>query len=274
MRKTRGLVIVPFDAPGERVLDSVRRALQDLSVEAFRFDDIEHGASWANAITDAVRSSDFLVEDVTRQNPNVFYELGFAHALRKPTILIVSPEASGALPSDLEGFQCIVYDLSNLRGLVDRVQRRAWGQALRYDISPGADVHPPASRAGGVMSEGPAPFSPTWGDRPRTVGVVPGAALDTGLGGSRLDRGGGLSSVDASCPVSRFDAMSLLPVDQVAQNAIRQGLTPFVPPQAGRFPPHSGRHQSLSQYIVGLGNVLCGRKRSVFADSSGLHNHR
>jgi hypothetical protein len=124
-RRSLGLVIVPFDAAGQRILDAVRRALEEVGVEVFRFDNISPGASWANAITDAVRSSDFLVVDVTRQNPNVYYELGFAHALRKPTILIASSEASGSLPSDLAGFQFIVYDPGNLRGLADHVRRAA-----------------------------------------------------------------------------------------------------------------------------------------------------
>jgi hypothetical protein len=133
MRKPRGLVIAPFDAAGARVLDAVRRALLDLDVEVFRFDNIKPGASFANAITDAIRTSDFLVVDVTRQNPNVFYELGFAHALRKPTILITSSEATGALPSDLAGFQYIVYEPDNLRGLVDHVQRAAGTFVARMD---------------------------------------------------------------------------------------------------------------------------------------------
>jgi hypothetical protein len=127
MRKTRGLVIAPFDAPGARVLDAVRRALEDVGVEVFRFDHISPGALWANAITDAVRSSDFLVVDVTHQNANVFYELGFAHAMRKPTILIASSEATGALPSDLAGFQYIVYEPSNLNSLGDHIKRAAKG---------------------------------------------------------------------------------------------------------------------------------------------------
>lgn len=124
-RRARSVVITPFDAAGARVLDAVRRALEEIGVEVFRFDQITAGALWANAITDAMRSSDFVVVDVTRQNPNVFYELGFAHALRKPTILISSSEAIGALPSDLAGFQYIVYEPSNLRVLVNHVQRAA-----------------------------------------------------------------------------------------------------------------------------------------------------
>lgn len=130
-RRTRSLVIAPLDAAGARVLDAVRRALTDIGVEVFRFDNIAAGASWANAITDAVRSADFVVVDVTRQNPNVFYELGFAHALRKPTILLTSSEATGALPSDLAGFQYIVYEPDNLRSLVDHVQRAAKGFVVR-----------------------------------------------------------------------------------------------------------------------------------------------
>jgi hypothetical protein len=125
MRKIRSLVVTPFDAAGQRVLDSVRRALQELDVEVFRFDKIEPGALLANAITDAVRSSDFLVVDVSRHNPNVFYQLGFAHALGKQTILIASSEDSGALPFNLAGFQFIVYDPGNLRGLVEHVRRAA-----------------------------------------------------------------------------------------------------------------------------------------------------
>jgi len=131
MRRTRGLVITPFDAPGRRVLATVRRALEEIGVEVFRVDDIAAGAVWANAITDAMRSSDFLVVDVSRQNPNVFYELGFAHALRKPTILVASAEATGALPSDLAGFQYIVYEPDNLRSLVEHVQRAARAFVLK-----------------------------------------------------------------------------------------------------------------------------------------------
>ncbi len=125
MKRTRSLVIAPFDAAGERVLDAVRRALLELGVEVFSFGNIAPGASLVNAITDAIRSSDFLVVDITRLNPNVFYELGYAHALRKPTILIVSSEAGQGLPSDLAGFNYIVYDPTNLRSLVDHVKRAA-----------------------------------------------------------------------------------------------------------------------------------------------------
>lgn len=126
MSQPRSFVIAPFDSSGGRIHDAVERALEEVGVAVFRADHaIQPGARWVNAITDAIRSSDFLVVDITRQNPNVFYELGFAHALRKPTILLMSSKADSQIPSDLAEFQYIVYDPDNLRSLVNHIQRAA-----------------------------------------------------------------------------------------------------------------------------------------------------
>jgi nucleoside 2-deoxyribosyltransferase len=136
MSKARSLIIAPFDAAGQRVLDAVRRALAELDIEVFRFDDVPKGTLLTNAITDAVKSSDFLIVDISRRNPNVFYELGFAHALRKPTILLASSESDLPLPEALEGFQYVVYEPSNLRELVEHVKRAARTFATRDDQRP------------------------------------------------------------------------------------------------------------------------------------------
>lgn len=58
-----------------------------------------------------ILASDFIVADTSRRNPNVFYELGLAHAHRKPVILITSDEIKDA-PSDIRHFEFIKYDLS------------------------------------------------------------------------------------------------------------------------------------------------------------------
>jgi len=121
MRKLKSLVISPLDAAGRRVHDTVRRSLNEAGVEVWDID-VSPGASFANAITGAIRSSDFVVADLSRQNPNVLYELGFAHALRKPTIIIASSEESTTIPSDLSGFGYIVYDPKNLRSLSEEMK--------------------------------------------------------------------------------------------------------------------------------------------------------
>ena len=43
-------------------------------------------------------------------NENVFYELGYAHALKKPTILLA--DRTKKLPFDVSGYRCLFYENS------------------------------------------------------------------------------------------------------------------------------------------------------------------
>jgi hypothetical protein len=126
MSEVKSLIIAPFDATGSRVKDTVQRALREVGVTPLSIDEaIQPGALWAQSITEAIRTSDFIVADLSRQNPNVVYEVGFAHALRKPTIILMSQDSTGELPTDLAGFQYIAYDPANLRSLQEQVSRAA-----------------------------------------------------------------------------------------------------------------------------------------------------
>lgn len=74
---------------------------------------------------EALSAADLVVVDLTSQNPNVDYELGFAHGQRKPTILVTASDAASNVPSDLQGFLYLTYDRSNLSSLVEQVRRAA-----------------------------------------------------------------------------------------------------------------------------------------------------
>jgi len=123
--KKRTLLIAPFTNTEGEVRETVRKGLQDLGLEVVRFDQLPAGAQSANAFIDAVRTSDFIVADMTEKNPNVYYELGIAHGLRKPTILIVSYRSNDSIPSDLSGFQYVVYDPENLDALSHSLKNAA-----------------------------------------------------------------------------------------------------------------------------------------------------
>ena len=51
-----------------------------------------------------------IIAEITPPNQNVFYELGYAHALRKPTILLA--EEGKSLPFDISGYRCLFYENS------------------------------------------------------------------------------------------------------------------------------------------------------------------
>ena len=49
-----------------------------------------------------------VIADITPVNANVFYEVGYSHALKKPTILLA--QRGTKLPFDISGFRTIFYD--------------------------------------------------------------------------------------------------------------------------------------------------------------------
>ena len=56
-----------------------------------------------------IHSAKVLVAELTGRNPNVFYELGLAHALQKPVVLVSSNE--GDVPFDVQHIRVIYYDV-------------------------------------------------------------------------------------------------------------------------------------------------------------------
>ena len=132
MQSPHVFVIAPFDPEGRRVQDIVGRAIQETGLRVVQHSDtIRPGAELTSTILEAIRGADLIIADVSRQNPNVLYEVGFAHALRKPTILLISTKSGSGLPSDLAGLQYIMYDPANLDRLADLVKAETKALTMR-----------------------------------------------------------------------------------------------------------------------------------------------
>lgn len=126
MQTPEVFVIAPFDAGATRVQDTIRRAVEEAGMRVVRHTDTAvPGAAMTSSILDGIRSADLIVADISRTDPNVLYEVGFAHALKKPTLLLFDTKSGDRLPSDLVGFQYVFYDAANLRSLVDRLRAEA-----------------------------------------------------------------------------------------------------------------------------------------------------
>ncbi|MCB1906122.1 MAG: hypothetical protein KDH15_02035 [Rhodocyclaceae bacterium] len=119
----RFLSLLPLDASVRRLRDAVGRALREAGAEAVFIDEAVVGAAWVDHVVELIRGSDAVIADVSRQAGNVLFEIGVAHGLGKPLILLVSDDGDAELPSDLAGFPYLTYAPENLRGLVDRLQR-------------------------------------------------------------------------------------------------------------------------------------------------------
>lgn len=110
-------LLLPFNEAHEPLRSFLSSELEREEVRVFRLDAMQPGAYLANAVTDAIRGADFVIADVSDASPNVMYELGYVHALRKPTIMLAESNAIGSVPSDLLGYQLLTYDKDDLGSL-------------------------------------------------------------------------------------------------------------------------------------------------------------
>jgi nucleoside 2-deoxyribosyltransferase len=82
-----------------------------------------------------IRRSDVVVADLTGLNPNVFYEMGLAHALGKTIILIKQKDAQ-RVPFDLGNHRYYEYDIGRLTELTDWLRSAFLALPRRYRFDP------------------------------------------------------------------------------------------------------------------------------------------
>lgn len=106
----KAFVLMPF---AEELSDVYRYLIADGLISAGykvkRADDILSQNNILGDIVGAIISSDLIVADLTGANPNVYYEVGIAHALNKNVILLTQNIED--LPFDLRSYRVISYSV-------------------------------------------------------------------------------------------------------------------------------------------------------------------
>jgi hypothetical protein len=99
---------------------AVKPAVEKSGLRCERVDDQEFNGSIKDKIIDNLKQAHFVIADVTEARPNVYYELGLAHALDKPVIHLALNKAD--IHFDVNGLNFIIY--SRIPELKQRLARR------------------------------------------------------------------------------------------------------------------------------------------------------
>jgi hypothetical protein len=98
-------------------------AIKDAGMEPFRADELFSTGTVIEQIWEQIQKSKILLADLTGKNANVFYELGLAHAARKPVVFL-----SGNLED-------VPFDLRHLRVIVYDIHDPFWGEKLKASLT-------------------------------------------------------------------------------------------------------------------------------------------
>ncbi len=104
-------VVMPFADPIGGYYTSIYQPAIDLAkLKAVRADaDIYGTGKIIDQIWNGINNARVLIAELTGRNPNVLYELGIAHALKKPVVLVSSNEPD--VPFDVRHVRVIYYDM-------------------------------------------------------------------------------------------------------------------------------------------------------------------
>lgn len=109
--KPKAFVVMQFGKDyDELYYDVIKPICVKKGYDVYRADESMQAGLIINDIIDSIQNSSIIIADITPDNPNVFYEIGFSHALKKPTVLLHEKGKREKLPFDVSGFRTIFYD--------------------------------------------------------------------------------------------------------------------------------------------------------------------
>ncbi len=117
----RVFVIMPFSPEmDDTYFYGIQSAVRECGGVCVRMDQEEFNGGIIDEILRNIERASTIIAEVSRSNPNVYYEVGYAHALKQDVVLLT--QDIKRTPFDLAGFNHVVY--TSIRDLNQKLKRR------------------------------------------------------------------------------------------------------------------------------------------------------
>lgn len=134
-------VLMPFNDDFDDIYKlGIKAACNSEKVYCERVDEQVYEGSMLDRIYNQIQHSDYIIADMSTQNPNVFYEVGYAHALQKKVILITQEESD--IPFDLKHYYHIIYNRVHLSELNQKIRNRIEWYLANPDLEIDINLNP------------------------------------------------------------------------------------------------------------------------------------
>jgi hypothetical protein len=90
-RHDRAFIAMPIDVADpslEDLLETIKSAAEQCGIQATRIDEEQSNEKITDRILEAIKKARFVIVDLTKERPNVFFEAGYAHGIGKIPIYI------------------------------------------------------------------------------------------------------------------------------------------------------------------------------------------
>ncbi|MDR0220930.1 MAG: nucleoside 2-deoxyribosyltransferase [Lachnospiraceae bacterium] len=108
MKKPIVFVIIPFEDSFKELYSALKKHFEE-SFDFTNAGDLDNQQNILQDIVVGIHSADVIIADLTGLNPNVFYELGLAHAMGRKVIIIT--QNIDELPFDIKAYRANPYSM-------------------------------------------------------------------------------------------------------------------------------------------------------------------
>ena len=113
-------VIMPFNKKFDLVYECIEKSVTQAQLKCVRADKEIFSGIIMDKIRANIAGAGIIIAELSEQNPNVFYELGLAHAWNKKVIMITQNIRN--VPFDLKHWRMVIYDRNNIHGLKEKLK--------------------------------------------------------------------------------------------------------------------------------------------------------